>query len=409
MNFYQDKQIRHFCIFLLFFTIFLFFCGVTMNVIQTKAVKNLFISHNNAVVTALLKQGIQKETIAQAITNTQSTKEGSDFLVMIGVTEDTELRFLPFVAKFQQITGYSMLLVGVFLVQLLFGGTFLFFWKREKLYQQAAQVIARYSEEDFTYHMPQMKEGTIYHLFASIEQLSAKLQSKSETEHKMKIFLKNTISDISHQLKTPLTALFMYHEIITDEPDNIETVKEYSEKIGQALKRMEQLIQAILKITRLDAGSIVFEKECCPISELIGEAIRELITRAANEKKMIFMDSSSDEMVFCDKHWTKEAIGNIVKNSLDHTDCGGEIHISWESTPIMIRIYISDNGAGIEPEDLHHIFKRFYRSRKSLDTQGVGLGLSLVKSIIEGQGGNISVQSSLHKGTVFILSFLTEL
>ena len=102
------------------------------------------------------------------------------------------------------------------------------------------------------------------------------------------------------------------------------------------------------------------------------------------------------------------AIGNIVKNALDHTQSGGTVHITWEHTPAMLRIFISDNGNGIAPEDIHHIFKRFYRSKHSLDTQGIGLGLPLAKSIVEGQGGIISVQSEINTGTIFTISFLTE-
>jgi signal transduction histidine kinase len=300
-------------------------------------------------------------------------------------------------------------MIGGLLSILLLSGILKFLCIREQLYLQAAEVINCFTEGDFSCHMPQMNEGTIYRLFASVEQLSMILQSKNETGNKTKEFLKNTISDISHQLKTPLAALTMYHEIISDEPDNIETVKEYSEKTGLALKRMEQLILSMLKITRLDAGSIVFEKERCSVSELVSLAINELTTRAASEGKEIIIDKSSEETFVCDKQWTSEAVGNIVKNALDHTRFGGQIHISWKKTPTMIRISISDNGTGILTEDLHHIFKRFYRSKRSLDTQGVGLGLSLTKSIVEGQGGMISVQSTLQEGTVFILSFLTEM
>ena len=100
--------------------------------------------------------------------------------------------------------------------------------------------------------------------------------------------------------------------------------------------------------------------------------------------------------------------GNLVKNALDHTEIGGIIKITWESTPTMIRILVSDNGSGIAPEDIHHIFKRFYRSKYSLNTPGIGLGLPLAKSIIEGQEGLISVQSVLHEGTTFSVSFLTK-
>ncbi|ASA24124.1 sensor histidine kinase [Paenibacillus donghaensis] len=408
MNLFRDKQIKFFIIFLFSFSLLIFLSSMGLNAVQEKAIQNLFLSHDKAIVTSLLEQGISKDVIAKAVTNTVSSQEGTALLVSIGITEHTSIRFLPFIAEFQRISGYFMLPVGAFLSILLFGGTFIFLWKREQLYQRAAKVITRFTEGDFSCRMPQMSEGTIYRLFASLDQLATILQSKNEAGQKAKKFLKNTISDISHQLKTPLAALTMYHEIISDEPDHIKTVIEYSEKTGLALKRMQQLIQAMLKITRLDAGSIVFEKESCRISELVLQAIGELTTRASSEGKEIIIDESSEETIICDKQWTSEAIGNIVKNALDHTDSGGEIHISWNRTPAMLRILISDNGSGIPPEDLHHIFKRFYRSKKSLDTQGVGLGLSLTKSIVEGQGGIISVQSTLHEGTTFILSFLTE-
>lgn len=269
-------------------------------------------------------------------------------------------------------------------------------------------MIANYIDGDYSGHLPQQSEGAIFHIFASIEQLATMLQAQNEAEHKTKEFLKNTISDISHQLKTPLAALTMYQEIIENEPDHADVVLEFSAKIGIALKRMEYLIQSMLKITRLDTGNIVFEKNRYHVSELISHAINELTTRAENENKKILIDGNPGQLITCDMEWTGEAIGNLVKNALDHTKPGGIIRITWEHTPAMFRIFISDDGNGIAPEDIHHIFKRFYRSKHSLDTQGIGLGLPLAKSIIEGQGGLISVQSELNEGTTFTLSFLTE-
>lgn len=136
-------------------------------------------------------------------------------------------------------------------------------------------------------------------------------------------------------------------------------------------------------------------------------AINELTTRADNEKKEIVINGDLEQMLYCDIEWTGEAIGNIVKNALDHTDAGGKITISCERTPTMIRIFITDNGHGIAGEDIHHIFKRFYRSKNTSDSQGIGLGLPLAKAIVEGQGGILSVQSERLQGTTFTLSFLT--
>ncbi len=408
MNLFRDKQTKHHSVFLFTFVLLIFLSGIGLHAVQKKAVHGLFLSHDNAVVTSLLEQGVSKDVIAKAVTSTTSSQEGKALLANIGVTEHTAIRFLPFIAEFQRISQSYMLLFGMLLSSLLLGGAFIFLWKREQLYLQASKVITNFTEGDFSCHMPQMNEGTIYRLFASVDQLATILQSKNEVSQKAKEFLKRTISDISHQLKTPLAALTMYHDIIADEPDNVQTVVEYSQKTELALKRMEQLIQVMLKITRLDAGSIAFEKESCRISNLIAQAVSELTTRASSEGKEIIVDETPEETILCDQQWTREAIGNIVKNALDHTDSGGKIHISWNRTPAMLRILISDNGSGISPEDLHHVFKRFYRSKKSLDTQGIGLGLSLAKAIVEGQGGIISVQSALHEGTIFTLSFLTE-
>lgn len=409
MNFYHDKQVKYFCIFLLLYTLLIFLLGMGLSIAQAKAVRDLLLSHDRAVVTSLLEQDISKSVIAKAITNTSYSKEGVDLLANIGITEHTSIRFQPFISSFLRPIEYSTFFVEIFLSVLLFLGTFVFLLKRDRLYQQTTQIITRFIEGDFSCHIKQINEGTIYQLLSSIDQLATLLQSKNETERKAKEFLKDIISDIAHQLKTPLAAITLYHEIISEEPNNDNLVKKYSEKTGLALNRMEQLIQSMLKITRLDAGSIIFETRDCYISELISQAIYELTTRAINEGKEILIDGLPEEQVVCDLQWTSEAIGNIVKNALDHTEYGGKIQITWKHTPAMIRIFISDNGSGIASEDLHHIFKRFYRSKNSLDIQGVGLGLALAKSIVEGQGGIISVQSVLNKGTTFVLSFLTEL
>lgn len=269
------------------------------------------------------------------------------------------------------------------------------------MYRKSENIIKDYIDGNYTVHLPQSNEGTIYQLLSSVDQLATMLQAKNDTEQKTKEFLKNTISDISHQLKTPLSALMMYQEIIENEPDNPETVKEFSLKIGTALKRIERLIQSMLKITRIDAGSISFEKSNYSIPNILNHAISELTTRATNEKKEIVIGGDLNQMLYCDIEWMSEAIGNIIKNALDHTDAGGKITISWKQTPTMIRIFITDNGHGIAPEDIHHIFKRFYRSKNTSDSQGIGLGLPLAKAIVEEQGGILSVQSERLQGTTF--------
>ncbi len=292
---------------------------------------------------------------------------------------------------------------------LLLGGSAFFLCRRARLYRQAAEIVRQYMERDFHAHLPQNEEGDLYQLFSGVEQLATMLQSKNEAEHKNREFLKSTISDISHQLKTPLAAMMMYQEILAAEPDSTDTVREFSGKMGASLQRMERLIQSLLKITRLDSGSIVFERRDILVTELIHRSIRDLQTRAEREDKRIETVGEAGARLICDAEWTAEALGNLVKNALDHTKAGGRIRLSWAQTPGMLQLQVADNGSGIAPEDIHHIFKRFYRSHHTLDTPGIGLGLPLAKSIIEGQGGVITVQSTPGEGTVFTVSFLTKL
>lgn len=408
MSFFRDRQIRWYAIFLVLFSVLLLGINLMFSNSQIDSVKEIYTMQNEAIISSLLEQGVPKEVAASALRSDTVSEDGKQLLRELGMDRQSRVQSIPGLIRFQQSVFSQAVILSIVLILLLVTGTAVFFWYRKRLYLQANKVISQYIDGDFSNHLPQNSEGAIFQLFSSVEQLATMLKSKNETEHKSKEFLKKTISDISHQLKTPLAALTMYQEIIAGEPENAETVKEFSAKMGSSLNRMNQLIQSMLKITRLDSGNIVFEKSRCSVSNLIAHSIRELTTRAENENKQIIVEKSPDEQLTCDMEWTGEAIGNIVKNALDHTVSGGVIHISWERTPAMVRISIADNGDGIAEEDIHHIFKRFYRSRHTLETPGIGLGLPLAKSIVEGQGGFLAVQSKLHRGTTFTLSFLTE-
>lgn len=406
MSLFQDKQIRKYWIFMICYAIFVMSVGSLFILIECNTIKKIYVTHDEKVVSSLLEQNVPKVVIENAMTCSETSIDGQHFLNRLGRGENSSSSFL---LEFEKQTFVIFGIVASILILTYFISSFIFFWSRKKLYYKAEKIIDNYINGDFSEHLPQNSEGDIYRFFSSVERLSTMLQSKNNAEHKVKEFLKSTISNISHQLKTPLAALNIYQGIISEEPENEEVVRRFSEKIGISLNHMEQLIGAMLKITRLDIGNIAFEKKEYYISELISHSVSQLTERAICEKKQIRILGNIKQVINCDLEWTSEAIGNIIKNALDHTKQGDIIRISWECTPVIFRIFISDNGNGIAQEDIHHIFKRFYRSKHSLNVQGVGLGLPLAKSIIEGQGGLISVQSEVTKGTTFTISFLTEL
>lgn len=249
-------------------------------------------------------------------------------------------------------------------------------------------------------------EGEMYRLFHSVNTLVSVLNAHIENEFRTKEFLKDTISDISHQLKTPLAALNIYNGILQSETENLSDLKEFTILSEQELDRIEALVQNLLKITRLDAGAIVIEKNFENVSDMMHDIEQHFAYRAKQEQKELILSGDDDITLFCDREWMIEAVSNLVKNAFDHTDAGKHICVEWKQMPDMLQIVVEDNGCGIHSEDVYHVFKRFYRSRFSKDTQGIGLGLPLAKTIVELHGGNIKVDSVLGKGSAFIINIL---
>lgn len=281
-----------------------------------------------------------------------------------------------------------------------------YFTEQHKLMEDAVSRITEYISGSKEVSIECNDEGELYRLFHEVNSLVDILNAHAEKEENSKKFLQNTISDISHQLKTPLAALNIYNGIIQSEADDPSTIQEFSRLSEQELDRIETLVQNLLKITKLDAGTIVLEKSVENVSELAEDVRKHFLFRAGQEGKDILLSGDKEITLLCDRNWMIEAVGNLVKNALDHTVEGGVIRIEWRAFASVVQITVTDNGSGIHPEDLHHIFKRFYRSRFSKDTQGIGLGLSLAKTIVEAHNGTIEVDSTLGAGTSFKMNFL---
>lgn len=303
--------------------------------------------------------------------------------------------------------SWLLLLLSVLLAGCILTACYWYFKKQDAIMEKAVSQIDSVISGDVDTRISCDEEGELYRLFHSVNTLAAICNAQVEKESKEKENMKNTILDISHQLKTPLAALNIYNGILQEEAGEAEELQQFISLSEQELDRIEMLVQNLLKLAKLDAGTILLEKRQENVAEMIRDIELHFRYRAKQEKKEIRIEGPEEVFLYCDRDWLMEAIENLVKNALDHTKEGDFVSISWKQlTPVVVQIVVKDNGCGIHPEDVYHIFKRFYRSRFSKDKQGIGLGLSLTKAIIEAHHGTIEVDSELGKGSIFEIQFL---
>lgn len=276
---------------------------------------------------------------------------------------------------------------------------------QEQSMENAAHQIAEYILDRRKGGIECSEEGAMYRLFHEVNSLVTMADAHADSERRAKEFLRRTIADISHQLKTPIAALNIYNGILQQETADAATVREFTSLSEQELDRIESLVQSLLKMAQLDAGAITLERSPENVFDLLEHIKRQYSFRAEQEGKEIALEGDEQTVFSCDRTWLTEAIGNLVKNALDHTAQGDRILVRWQQSPCLTQITVEDTGSGIHSEDLYHIFKRFYRSRFSKDTQGVGLGLPLAKSIVEAHQGSIEVHSKPGQGTAFTINF----
>lgn len=245
--------------------------------------------------------------------------------------------------------------------------------------------------------MQDCKEGDISILAVQINKMVRRLQEQADKLSDDKVLMADYMADISHQIKTPLTSIRLILTLL--QGDDLTQVKrlELVQELSQLANRVEWLVYALLRMSKLDAGTITLKKENILISDLIKRAYSTLaIPLELRDIRFCYEIDSSIAMIG-DMAWMTEAIENVLKNCMEHTPKNGEIRVSATETPLFTRIYIEDTGKGIDMKDLPHIFERFYRGKHS-DSQSVGIGLALSKRIIVSQNGAIQA-GNRHGGT----------
>jgi signal transduction histidine kinase len=267
---------------------------------------------------------------------------------------------------------------------------------------QLSDYLRRLSRGHFDFDIRDNAEGELSVLKNEIYTLAVQLSEQAERLRKDKEGLKNILSDISHQLKTPLTSFAVMSELLENENLPPEKRQEFIEKQKKALSNMEWMVLQLLKMAQLDAGSINFNTEAIFASEIINDSVEVVQALLGLKKQQMLSPPDSSLQVICDRHWTKEALINILKNASEHTPSGGIIRIGYGENALMFWIAVTDSGNGIDKKDMPRLFERFYKNEKQ---SGVGLGLAFSQSILRGQNGDIEVSSNPGQGATFTLKF----
>lgn len=275
---------------------------------------------------------------------------------------------------------------------------------KEKQIKQISQQVNAILFQQKDIYIPYYKEGTLSFLESEIVKLVNRLSEQNRLLLEDKIILKQSLEDISHQMKTPLTSLNLVHERLkmTEGTDKKKLLKEQQ----LLLDKIEWLVITLLKIAQIDSNTVTFQKENISQKELYIKLVKPFEIQLELKDISIELEADQTYIEDIDILWTLEALSNIFKNCIEHTEQGGNIKIIMNNNPLYSEIIIQDNGNGIDSEDLIHLFERFYKG-KNATQQSVGIGLSLSHMIIEKQNGTISVENT-YPGAKFTIHFYKE-
>ncbi len=320
--------------------------------------------------------------------------------------------------EFRREVLFSLLLIAAFLIlcalfwrqalvpllflSLLLLGLHLLFTERR--YADLARLSDRLDQALYAENLPQFadfEEGELSILESQIGKLLGKLREQTNRLKIDKVRLKEAMEDISHQLRTPITVFFIQLELLKDPTISQDRRRILLRKISQQAEQMQWLVEALLKLSRIDTGTLPFEKKTISVKKLLQEALASF--EIPLELKGISVDLAAEKASFVgDYRWTLEAIENLIKNSMEHTPEGGTIRIAAQENNLFTEILLHDNGPGFDAEDLAHLFERFYKGKNS-SAHSIGIGLSLAQAIIREQNGTIKPEND--QGALFRIRF----
>ena len=245
------------------------------------------------------------------------------------------------------------------------------------------------------------EESLFYKINHRLARLYEVLRENREGIAKERADLQELISDISHQVKTPISNLKMVNATLLEQPMPEEKQREFLQASGGQLEKLDFLMQAMIKTSRLETGVISLERKMQPIYDTLAAALGGILLNAERKNIHVSVDCPADIVLAHDRKWTSEAMFNILDNAVKYTSAGGDIQVSVQSWEFYVKIDITDSGKGIAESRQGMIFKRFYREEEVHDIEGIGIGLYLAREIITMQGGYIKLTSTVGHGSTF--------
>ncbi len=390
-------------------TIFLIFTILLFKTISNQNKQNTEIVNTkiNEILGQVQEQypNINEEQIIKILNENSHSKKGTDFLQEYGISKnDASIIELE---KQQQVNliKNTVIIISSYIIFIIIFIIYLKF--RQRKIDKLDTYIQRVSKKDYSFEIESYSEDELSCLKDSLYKITVMLKEEdSENKSKQNESILTSVSDISHQLKTPLTSIQILLDNITETPNMDETTKrKFILEISKQIKGMNFLILALLKLSRLDAGAVEFTSEKVDLEKLIEDVLSNLDILIDVKQLKIVKNIKSSPYITGDYSWNKEAILNIIKNAIEHTDSGKNVTITLDENNVYSYIKIKDEGEGIPENELKHIFDRFYKTQNTKENS-MGIGLALAKSIIEKQNGYIQVESKINEGTTFIIKYL---
>ena len=278
-------------------------------------------------------------------------------------------------------------------------------WLRYRKIQSLSLEIDQILHGADTLRFSDYKEGELSILKIEIDKMLLRMREQSDALKQDKSYLAASMADISHQIRTPLTSIHLVLSLLSEPELSRERRLDLVRQLDMLISRIDWLIEALLKISRLDAGTVVFKTQHVPLAQVIHLAYAPLeIPMELREQTFTFTAETRRESILADLSWTVEAISNILKNCMEHTPQGGNIRVTATQNAIYTAIVIEDDGPGFDKADLPHLFERFYKGKGSGE-QSIGIGLALARMILARQNATIKAENRKEGGARFVIHF----